>query len=318
MTSQGDNLDDAQAFSGLCDATLTRLVESESYIVTSKDEDVYVMSALDTIQLEAKRMKARAISRAAQTAMDGVEDLRDTKCQVRNLRDLMHLVRQYQTGLEEIQQAEPAPKPMPLPVASEQAEFETARTTLKSVIRHAGAEHDIAALSRLSNWRPDIPDSMTFEQLMPALTDEVLRAGRHHNKSVSVSYAADDTPMGPNIYHDISDATAKVAVWLVEHAIETPEQRLGQGLGQSAHMAITAKCVEGRFNVLVSCDGHVNEAQSLELPEIGMVAGYGAALKCVTSSGRVRVEMHGLSLGKETADTQKRSYDGSKIAEQSA
>lgn len=293
--SQGDNLQDAQAFSGLCDATLSRLVESESYIVTTKDEKIYVLSALDTIQLEAKRVHARAISRATQTAIQGVQDLRDTKCQVRNLRDLMHLVRQYQTGLEEITSTQDKPAPAPHLVEDDQAAFETARNTLKSVIKHAGAERDISALSRLANWRPDVQDDMSFDHVMPVLSDEILRAARKFNKSVSVSYSADEISMAPNFYYELTDIVANTAVWLVERAIKTPEQRLALGLGQSAHIALTARNSGHQFSILMSCDGDINESDSAALPQLGNLSQHGGVLTCNASRGVVRVEISGLS-----------------------
>lgn len=293
--SQGDNLKAAKAFSGLCDVTLSRLVESESYIVTKNEEKIYVVSALDTIKTEAGHMRAKAISRAAQTAIDGVQNLRDTKNQVRNLRDLMHLVRQYQSGLEEIlpqNQISQAGQPNGNAIN----EFETARRTLRSVIKHAGADRDIAALSRLADWRPHQPEHITFDQLMPGLSEEILRSARACEKTVSVSYAADDIILSPRLFHNLSEDLTQIGTWLVQTAVEPPATRLAQGLGQSSHIAITARKNAARLDILLSCDGKLTNFADLGMPVLTLDRTEFKDLTCTGSTEQVRVELKGVSL----------------------
>ena len=192
---------------------------------------------------------------------------------------LNKLVYQYRAGLNEIQsQAQPF-KP---DLKKDRIAFEKAAETLRPLLRFTDSDLK-RSLHVLANLvPPQLPESdkKLFHDLMPALTDDLLRLARQQDKTVSVSFSADRARLSSEIFHLLNAAVTHICRELIKQTIETPSKRSENGLSRSAHIALTAKQDKHLLHVLITCKGRkpnygimVSPAIS-KLKAIGMRSGF--------------------------------------------
>lgn len=170
---------------------------------------------------------------------------------------LYKLVAQYGDGLDQI-----APVMTQETLASRQedreARYAVARDTLIPLIKFAG---DTApALQRLAGIGMDLPakpkePQVSFESLMPDVTNSALRAARTQGKSVSVSYAADGLAVADSQVEAVRGQLEDIVTQLVRTRIASPNSRLAKGLPRGGHIDISATETAKGLDISVECDG---------------------------------------------------------------
>jgi len=172
---------------------------------------------------------------------------------------LYKLVAQYTEGLDEI-----APVMSPEEFATQQDSLETqynqARETLIPLIKFSGAT--TPALQRLAGLNVDIfaktsEPQVSFESLMPDVTNSALRAARAQGKSVSVSYAADGLSVADSQVEAVRGQLEDIVTHLVGTHIASPNSRLAKGLSRGGHIDISAQETAEGLDISVECDGKI-------------------------------------------------------------
>lgn len=288
----GDDLIAAQSFSRRCESRLDQLLT-----VSSIDQTETIV-ALTAISSDAKAVNARAISRASQTALDELSSYHSGARLQGNLLVLNKLLAQYRSGLNDLMPEEDSSSDSN---PAELDALERARQTLLPLIRFAPNSDDMGRLSSLCelNVHPDhIPPTkvMSFDTIMPTLTNDVLLAARHAGKSVSVSYAANGVSMIPDLTAALEHALLDICKHLIEQTVEPPNYRQAQGLSQSAQIAITAHRRDDSFSVLVTCEGHTVSHADISMLELEE---FGGRLTQSADNGFVKIEIADLRTGSE-------------------
>lgn len=291
--SVGDCLKEAEQFSRLCDVRLEDIM-TLSANHHSRDK---VNRILGSIQYEAGRVKARAIGRAAKNA---IEDLRTEPAKDPlgpSFLALHNLIRQYQSGLVELispetEQTQARQAQLSSVITEDDIKAnETARRTLLPLLKYADRDSDIASLRRIASYRTHSNDPLNFETIMPSLTEDILRTARSSDKYVSISHSVDDILMDTDVFTAVSHAVHDLAAGLVELAIETPDTRLGKGLGQSAHIAVTARKQAGSFNVLIVSEGSSPGDILKATSRIDPIKQHGGDVRISQKGAHVRIEL---------------------------
>ncbi len=253
MTDIGDDLIEARDF-------VNSATESMDILLSDARLNIELaQSTLRDIRLDARTLNAKGIARAAQSVLDSYKSgFSQAKIDGR-LMALYKLVAQYTEGLNEI-----------APVMSEEtltdqqntleANYATARETLIPLIKFSG---DTApALQRLAGLSVDAPaktsePQVSFESLMPDVTNSALRAARTQGKSVSVSYAADGLSVADSQVETVRGQLEDIVTRLVRTHIASPNSRLAEGLSRGGHIDISAKKTTEGLDIAIECDGEI-------------------------------------------------------------
>ena len=243
MTQIGDDLTDARDFVNSTMSSMDILLSDARFNVE------LTKSTLKDIRLDARTLSAGGISRAAQSVLDCF----DSECSQPKidgrLMALYKLTIQYAEGLDEIapvaevELIAPQDNIAQPPTLSPDAQFQAARETLIPLIKFSG---DTApALQRLAGLKLDLPlktnePHVSFESLMPDITDSALRAARTQGKSVSVSYAADGLALADSQVEAVRGQLEDIVTRLVRTRIASPNTRLAKGLSRGGHIDISA------------------------------------------------------------------------------
>jgi len=255
MTPPGDDLEQARIFVTSALSDMDKLLSD-----LRLDKDRAVKTVKD-IQTGAKNMKARGIYRAAQTVIESYQSHSQQPKIDGRLMALYKLVIQYSDGLNEI-----APIIAAIPAAQSRIEipkthiddnYNAAKDTLTELLPLAGGE--LAALDRLLNLNlrlePESSEQVSFESLMPDVTDTALRNARGQGKSVSISYAAENLFLDNSQVEQVRDELDRIVERLVRRKIGTPDQRQIAGLSRSGHIDISATQGSEGLDISVLCEG---------------------------------------------------------------
>ena len=96
---------------------------------------------------------------------------------------------------------------------------------------------------------------VSFESLMPDITDAALRNARGQGKSISISYAADQLLIEDSQAEEVRTELDKIVERLVRNKIATPQQRQKDGLPRSGHIDVSAQQGPNGLNISVLCEG---------------------------------------------------------------
>lgn len=244
---------------------------------------------LDRIQTRAKRIQARGICRAAQTVVNSMKDRAPLAAVQGRALSLNKLIAQYETGLEDI-----APRPANLqgasaahfegeppivyadigpPMPDIDARYRAARAVLAPLMAFAPQGQDREALVKLANFSADeLPAAgiglsvsappkirsgaaLNFETLMPEFVSRALHEARQSDKTVSVSYAADDVTFDARHRADLQTLLGHIAKTFVHSVLERPDVRRERGFSGAGHIALTAVQDIEALNVSIECSG---------------------------------------------------------------
>ena len=269
MTNIGDDLIEARDF-------VNTTIESMDILLSDARLNVdLTQSTLKDIRLDARTLNAKGIARAAQSVLDCYDSGCSQPKIDGRLMALYKLVAQYAEGLDEI-----APILPEETVASQQDDLETqyaaARETLIPLIQFSG---DMApALQRLAGLAVALPvkaaePQISFESLMPDITNSALRTARAQGKSVSVSYAADNLAVANSQVEAVRAQLEDIVTQLVRTRIASPNTRLAKGLSRAGHIDISAKETTKGLDISVECDGETvtlfPKMQPMDIPQTG-------------------------------------------------
>jgi len=96
---------------------------------------------------------------------------------------------------------------------------------------------------------------ISFESLMPDVTNSALRAARTQGKSISVSYAADGLSVANSQVESVRGQLEDIVMRLVKTRIASPDKRAAKGLPRGGHIDISAKNTPSGLDISVQCDG---------------------------------------------------------------
>lgn len=253
MTDIGDDLIEARDF-------VNTTIASMDMLLTDARLNVELSQAtLRDIRLDARTLHARGIARAAQSVLDCYKSGCSQPKIDGRLMSLYKLVAQYAQGLDEIAPVIPQENPE-TPQDTIEAQYAKACETLIPLIKFSG---DMApALQRLAGLNPDTPVKATtpqvsFESLMPDVTNSALRAARVQGKSVSVSYAADGLTVADSQVDAVRGQLEEIVTRLVQTHIGSPTTRLAKGLSRAGHIDISAQTTTEGLDISVECDGKI-------------------------------------------------------------
>jgi len=252
MTHLGDDLDSARKFvtSGISDMDLlltdVRLDQKRAVVILSK------------LKTAAKSMNARGISNAAKAVIEGYQDQHQQPKIDGRLMALYKLVVQYSDGLDEI-----APVVTPISDSLMDSDdrtaehYKIAKMTLTELLPTAGQyaptlEH---LMTIDVTEKSEIVPQISFESLMPEVTDTALRNARGQGKSVSISYAAENLFIENSQVDQVRDELDRIVQRFVKGKIGTPEQRKNAGLPRSGHIDVSATHGSKGLNISVLCEG---------------------------------------------------------------
>lgn len=269
MLNIGDDLIDARDF---VNSTIAAL---DSLLGGGRLKPEIAVSSLKEIRLDARTLSAKAIARTAQSVLDCYqENCAQAKIDGR-LMSLYKLTLQYAEGLDEIA---PVITSLPIqgeaksaPILNAETQYETARETLIPLIKFSG--DTASALQRLAGLNLDLPvktseRQVSFESLMPNITDIALRTARLQNKSVSISYAVDGLSLADSQVEAVHGQLEDIITRLVRTHIAKPETRLAKGLSRGGHIDISATQIAERLDIKIQCDGETVNISPLTSPEI--------------------------------------------------
>jgi len=253
MTNIGDDLIEARDF-------VNSTIESMDILLSDARFNVELAQAtLRDIRLDARTLSAKGIARAAQSVLDCYESGYSQPKIDGRLMALYKLVAQYAQGLDEL-----TPVASEELVSSQQDNLETqyakARETLIPLIKFSG--NTAPALQRLAGVKvetaakPSTPQ-VSFESLMPDVTNSALLAARTQGKSVSVSYAADGLTVADSQVEAVRGQLEDIVTRLVRTHIASPNARLAKGLSRGGHIDISAKDTATGLDISVECDGEI-------------------------------------------------------------
>lgn len=264
MTSLGDDLEQARIFSTSALADMDKLL-SDFRLDTAR-----ATKTLLNIQIEAKKMQARGIYRAAHSVVESYQNSHKQPKIDGRLMALYKLVAQYSAGLDEIAPIMNSDTEAASPELSlaPQVTYNKAKKTLTELLPFAKS-HKLS-LQRLMNLNLDAPAHTTpqisFESLMPEITDTALRNARGQGKSVSISYAAEHLYLEDSQVEQIRIELDKIVERLVRNKIATPEQRQNAGLPRSGHIDVSAERSAKGLDISVLCEGETIRFQPQQKP----------------------------------------------------
>jgi len=257
----GDDLKQARGF------ITAAMTEMDSLLSEARLDRNAAEAALTHVQKEAKNLRALGIYRAAQSVLDSYNASHSQPKIDGRLMALYKLIAQYGEGLEEITPLHGSiDAPIDIVTQTETPEdlkdrFETAREVLIPLIPLAG--ETAPALERLANLSikstakpPNIrhaESQITFESLMPDVTNAALRTARAQGKSVSVSYAADNLSLKNSQVEMIRSELEGIVANLVRDQIDVPLSRAAKGLSRVGHIDISVSEGSEGLDISVNC-----------------------------------------------------------------
>lgn len=251
MSPIGDNLTEARDF-------VTSTMSSMDILISDARLNVALAeSTLKDIKSAAKPLQARGIYRAAQSVLECYSSAYSQPKIDGRLMALYKLVAQYGAGLDQI-----APVITEETLTSRQeardARHALARDTLIPLIKFAG--NTAPALQRLAGLSLNLPakakePQVSFESLMPDVTNSALRAARTQGKSVSVSYAANGLAVADSQVEAVRGQLEDIVTNLVRTRIASPDSRAAKGLPRGGHIDISATETSKGLDISVECDG---------------------------------------------------------------
>jgi len=278
----GDDLLAARAF----------VQDAQTHLETLLGENRYdaalARAAIADIRKAAMPLKARAIMRSGQRALELLEAQASRPKMDGAYLALNKLVTQYRQGLEEVELATSLPSYIDIPGSTQDCEdFISAKDTLASVFKFSRNEQHKQALGFLSGLSVDSPDQETaspmirpiekdqtvtpqsaqtekqsrvpsptaFEDLMPSLTNCVLIAARRSDKTVSLGYTANDVLLPAHCAGRVEKKLQALGRFLVDNIMESRDIRLARGDSQSGQLLITAKTEAGVITIDLECKG---------------------------------------------------------------
>ena len=255
MTSKGDDLIQARIF------MISAMSDMDLLLSDLRLSPQKAVETLHRVQTEAKTMSARGIFRAAQAVLDGYDNQVPQSTIDGRLMVLYKLIVQYDDGLKEIEphieQASSDKTQDRNSGKSEQENYAFARSTLTELLPMAGEY--TSSLQQLMSIDVGIalPTSpmISFESLMPDVTDAALRKARGQGKSISISYAVENLFMDDKQAGVVRDKLDLIVKNIVATKIGTPDQRRDLGLPKSGHIDVSAQEGPSGLNITVLCDG---------------------------------------------------------------
>lgn len=258
MADIGDDLTEARDFMDTTIASMDILLSDARF------NESLAISKLQDIRLDARTLSARAIARAAQSVLDSYR----SKCAQPKidgrLMALYKLVAQYAEGLNEIAPIVPDAKSNQTDgsLAEESLEdsYAKARETLIPLIKFSGDKAE--ALKRLAGVKTQAAakssePQVSFESLMPDVTNAALLAARLQGKSVSLSYAADGLSVANSRVEAVREQLEDIVTHFIRTQIALPSHRQSSGLSRAGHIDITACETSSGLDISVACEGEV-------------------------------------------------------------
>ena len=252
MTHLGDDLDNARTF------VTSAISDMDLFLTDVRLDHKRAIDILSALKAEAKSMKARGIGNAAKAVIEGYQNQHQQPKIDGRLMALYKLVVQYSDGLDEIA---PIVTPFSEPIMETNdrtaEHYKIAKMTLTELLPIAG-QH-APTLQHLMTIdvteKPEAVPQVSFESLMPEVTDTALRNARGQGKSVSISYAAENLFIENSQVDQVRDELDRIVQRFVKGKIGTPEQRKNAGLPRSGHTDVSAKHGSKGLNISVLCEG---------------------------------------------------------------
>lgn len=268
MTHLGDDLEHAHIF------VTSALSDMDLLLSDLRLDRERALKTVTSVQNGAKTMKARGISRAATAVIRSYRDHHQQPKIDGRLMALYKLVVQYNDGLNEIAPLVQVPKlseelgdASNSQATDHKLAYAQAKTTLSELLPLA--QNESQALQRLMDLdlsinpnldsEPQRATQVSFESLMPDITDAALRSARGQGKSVSISYAADNLLIENSQVNQVRGELDRIVERLVKGKIGTPQQRQNAGLSRSGHIDVSAKQSLKGLNISVLCEGETIE-----------------------------------------------------------
>ena len=251
MTNIGDDLIDARDFVN------STIVSMDILLSDARLNVELSQSRLREICLDARTLSAKGIARAAQSVLDCYESGCSQPKIDGRLMTLYKLVAQYAEGLDEIAPVIKRDSPA-VQQDTLEAQHAKACETLIPLIKFSG---DTApALQRLTGISvgtssKTVEPKVSFESLIPDITNSALRAARSQGKSISVSYAADGLAVIDSQVESVRGQLEDIVTRLVRTRIASPDTRASKGLSRSGHIDISATETAKGLDISVECDG---------------------------------------------------------------
>lgn len=229
----GDDLNFAQRFSAQSCADLAQLLTEPAEIVTAQSNSIAAL--MTDVQSGAKRLRARAIYRGAQTVLDSMQNAAQPQIVQGRILALNKLVSQYSDGVQELDRLlenetpEATSKAKTPPTEMADNPFETLTPEAASMrlpteedlfdqqaserghlgdLLHLAGSEERANLEALLAFRPEPPRSSavpitdkTDIPLEPVLRDAIqdaLATARQLSKTISISYDGEDARITPD------------------------------------------------------------------------------------------------------------------------
>lgn len=261
MANIGDNLIDARDFVSCTLSSMDILVSDARLNIE------LAQKTLKDIRLDARTLHAKGISQAAQSVLDSYDTHASQPKIDGRITTLYKLVTQYSQGLDEIAPIMPVKHPETRNAeanntqtveAMREASYAAARETLLPLLKYAG--NSAEALKRLAGvsqgkTAKKAEPHISFESLMPDVSDSALRTARTEGKSVSVSYAANGLAVAQSQVEHVRGELEKIVGQLVRTRIASPITRTAKGLSRGGHIDISARETSKGLDISVACDG---------------------------------------------------------------
>lgn len=286
----GDDLTAARRFCDAVRSDMTSLMDGVCAQPCAASD--VLIGSLDNIQSGAKLIHARGIYSAAQRVANSLAGQAPLPKVQGRILSLNKLIYQYETGLDDIAPrpanlndidetdgAELGGEP-PIayavtepPMPDIDARYRVARAVLAPLMAFAPQGQERDALIKLAEFSvdelpavaagssisapPKIRSSaaLNFETLMPEFVSLALHEARQTDKTVSVSYAADDVSFDARHLPALQRLLGHIAKTFVQSVLERPDVRRARGLSGSGHIALTAVQDFETLTVSIECPG---------------------------------------------------------------
>jgi len=274
MTHLGDDLEHARIF------VTSALSDMDLLLSDLRLDPKRAVKTVTSVRSGAKTMKARGISRAATAVIQSYQNHHQQPKIDGRLMALYKLVVQYNDGLNEITPQIQTPElstdtseetlglnELDLEIIDHELAYDQAKATLSELLPLA--QNESGTLQRLINLdlsintdlhrEPEREPQVSFESLMPEVTDAALRSARGQGKSVSISYAAENLLIENSQVEQVRGELDRIVERLVKGKIGTPQQRQNAGLSRSGHIDVSATQGLKGLNISVICEDETIE-----------------------------------------------------------
>ena len=287
----GDDLTAARRFCDTVRSDISSLMDGVSAQPCASSDAL--IDSLDNIQSGAKLIHARGIYSAAQRVVNSLAEQASLPKVQGRILSLNKLIFQYEAGLDdiaprpanlndtgapELEDEFAGERPVVYavtepPMPDIDARYRAARAVLAPLMAFAQQGHDRDALVKLAKFSDDeLPvvaiapaDSvapeirsntfLNFDILMPEFVSRALHEARQTDKTVSVSYAADDVNFDARHLSVLQTLFGHIAKTFVQTVLERPDVRRKRGLSGAGHIALTAVQDFETLTVSIECPG---------------------------------------------------------------